>query len=376
LTTLAWGLFLACSWTWCVGMYLPRILLERHGWWGFIAFAIPNIIGCSAFGYLVRNGARSRAMIERHRTAMTWFSIITIAFHIMFLTLLIQWLTPDWSHVWWWRPWLVPIALLIASAMSVLSDRAWLIYAALMYFLSILAFIIIGTRGAEWIDWYGEFGRTPLVYLFPVMIFGFALCPYLDLTFHRAIQLSPSRHSFAIFGITFAAMIVLTCFMWFTPGYASVPLLALGHIVGQSIFTMGAHAREVMQVGAIPLPGSFGSRGRGRRWLLIAAAILAMLAGPIAGQFDNAPAAADDLYLRYLVFYALVFPLYVFLFIGPWRMFDQMRAGRIVYLLLVLLSLPAYELGFIHHEPRLLLIPLSMFAMVLIGTWWIGSRRE
>jgi hypothetical protein len=57
-------------------------------------------------------------------------------------------------------------------------------------------------------------------------------------------------------------------------------------------------------------------------------------------------------------------------------MFDQMRAGRIVYLLLVLLSLPAYELGFIHHEPRLLLIPLSMFAMVLIGTWWIGSRRE
>ena len=53
--------------------------------------------------------------------------------------------------------------------------------------------------------------------------------------------------------------------------------------------------------------------------------------------------------------------------------FDWTRASSLSFALLVLLSLPAYELGFIHHQPQLLLIPLAMFAMVLAGMWWLNE---
>ena len=35
-------------------MYLPVILLRRFGWLGFLAFAVPNVLGCAAFGYVLR----------------------------------------------------------------------------------------------------------------------------------------------------------------------------------------------------------------------------------------------------------------------------------------------------------------------------------
>ena len=54
LKTLVAGLALASSWTWIIGMYLPRIMMERHGWAGFLAFAVPNVIGCTAFGFVLR----------------------------------------------------------------------------------------------------------------------------------------------------------------------------------------------------------------------------------------------------------------------------------------------------------------------------------
>ena len=48
--TLGWGLYCASSWTWCIGMFLPIIMLRRFGWPGFLVFAIPNVIGLIAFG--------------------------------------------------------------------------------------------------------------------------------------------------------------------------------------------------------------------------------------------------------------------------------------------------------------------------------------
>src|SRR6267142_6505142 len=80
-----WGIFCACSWTWCIGMYLPRIMIERFGWPGFIVFAVPNVLGCAAFGYVVRNRARSDAITARHGAAMTAFSAVTIAYHLFFI---------------------------------------------------------------------------------------------------------------------------------------------------------------------------------------------------------------------------------------------------------------------------------------------------
>ena len=64
--TAGWGVYCACSWTWCIGMFLPVILLGRFGWAGFLAFAIPNLIGCVGFGY-VFDADRSRRFATSHR---------------------------------------------------------------------------------------------------------------------------------------------------------------------------------------------------------------------------------------------------------------------------------------------------------------------
>ena len=86
--TFCWGLYLTCSWTWCIGMLLPILLLHRYGWEGFAMFAISNVIGCTLFGYIVRTPERSRALVEKYARAMSWFAIVTIAFHAFFIVMM------------------------------------------------------------------------------------------------------------------------------------------------------------------------------------------------------------------------------------------------------------------------------------------------
>src|SRR5688572_2660873 len=96
-----WGLYCANSWTWCIGMYLPVIMIQRFGWLGFFAFAIPNVIGCAAFGYVMKTRARSEAIVAQHRTAMTWFSVITVAYHMFFVVWLLAELIPAPPDMYW-----------------------------------------------------------------------------------------------------------------------------------------------------------------------------------------------------------------------------------------------------------------------------------
>ena len=40
-----WAIYLGTSWTWCIGMFLPVLVLRELGLTGFLSFAIPNIVG-------------------------------------------------------------------------------------------------------------------------------------------------------------------------------------------------------------------------------------------------------------------------------------------------------------------------------------------
>ena len=98
-----------------------------------------------------------------------------------------------------------------------------------------------------------------LYWLAPVCVFGFALCPYLDRTFHRAYQATgPARGpiAFAIgFGAFFLLMIVFTLTYARELGAAiddpafamlGVVLWALGfHMTFQSAFTVGMPRRTI-----------------------------------------------------------------------------------------------------------------------------------
>ena len=54
-----WAVFLAMSWTWCIGMFLPVLLLRDLGLGGFLVFAIPNILGAAAMGWLLRDVSKA-----------------------------------------------------------------------------------------------------------------------------------------------------------------------------------------------------------------------------------------------------------------------------------------------------------------------------
>jgi hypothetical protein len=345
-SSLLWGLFCACSWTWCIGMYLPVIMIDRFGWPGFIAFALPNVIGCAAFGYVIRTRARSEAMVAAAGGTMTTFSIITITYHMFFVVWLLADLTPlDAQH-----PWIPPVVAAITLGLGIVfsffPDRDWLALGALVYGLSLAAFFGVGLNGIDRVAWSGRMGHTDLLWLTPALIFGFALSPYLDLTFHRAIQRVPSRHAFAVFGLAFAVMLVLTIAIWLppAPGARWLPSIALAHIMAQTVFTVGAHAREIR------LSPAIGGVDR-RVWALTAPALGAAL--PYVGLlFAPESDFGEDLYIRFLVFYGLVFPAYVLL-----RM--ACRAPWPILACLIIASLPCYELGFVGGRPWLLALPLG-----------------
>jgi len=300
-----WGLFCACSWTWCIGMYLPRIMIERWGWWGFLAFAVPNVVGCSAFGYVVNTRDRSQRLMARHAPAMLCFSSITIAYHLFFIV----WLFESLVHV-PERDAMIPlgaagIVFALAGVFSFLPNRDWLGLSVLIYAISLLAFWRLGTYDLQMIKWSGNQDLRLLALAVPAILFGFLLCPYLDLTFHRALQHSPSRHSFAVFGIAFTVMIVLTCALWFHQEYWAsrwLPAIVMAHLLAQSAFTMGAHLREIrvsqqIQTGTLRVIALVGP--------LAAAPIFYVARG-----LSDSPRIGEFTYLAFLALYASVFPLW------------------------------------------------------------------
>ena len=363
---IAWGVFCACSWTWCIGLYLPKLMLDRYGWWGFLVFAVPNVLGCAGFGYIVARRGRSEALTARHGGAMVVFSLVALAFHVFFITLLLTELMPE-------RAGGTGPALLVAAGvfaagfvLSLAVDRTWLMLAGLTYLFSLGAFAVVAFGGE--IEW-GVAGRidvAELAWLAPIIALGFLLCPYLDLTFHRALRRSPSRHAFAVFGATFAVMIVFTCFMWRTPVLAPI---ALGHILAQIIFTVGAHLRELRLTPAI--------RSGGARVLLMLLPLAGAVILPVARALPaGAVGAGDDLYIRFLVFYGLAFPAYVLVFMGPAR--PARRSTRAIGLLIVVILLlaPLYELAFLHERAWVMVIPAAGAVLWLVARLVTGRGER
>lgn len=337
-STIGWGVFCASSWTWCIGMFLPIIMLDRYGWAGFLVFAIPNVLGCAAFGYVLKTRESSERCVERHHVAMRWFSLVTVAYHMFFLAFLALAYIPALQD----RPWLamaIPATVYaLGLALTDLSQRVWPWFAALVYAGSVAAFASFGTGGLATIEWTGPHGGAALMFLAPTIIFGFAFCPYLDRTFHRALQASESPHSFGVFGVTFALMLVFTCAYRPTGAPATLAGVVVAHIVGQSVFTVAAHLREVRY--GLPTPAHAWARE------LI---LLPLVVIPVALWSTRSEMIDTSIYLRFLVFYGLVFPAYVIVFMWPGRRAALTRPAVIAFGIVIAAIMPLYEVGFLHR---------------------------
>jgi hypothetical protein len=217
--------------------------------------------------------------------------------------------------------------------------------------------------------------RLGAAWLAPVCVFGFLLCPYLDLTFHRARQaLAPgeSRASFGLgFGVCFFVMVIFSLL------YAATlwPLLgadwrehvrpALGaiiaaHMIVQAAFTLTVHVR------------SFVTAEVNRRAVLMVVvlaqiALFLGLGANLLPRYHNLD-AGEVIYRLFMAFYGLVFPAYVWLCIVPGR--DGrcgVTEGRIRALVLgVVVAAPMFWMGFIENRlawlaPGLTVILLSRF---------------
>ncbi|MBC8108692.1 MAG: hypothetical protein H7Z14_19065 [Anaerolineae bacterium] len=366
------AIYLATSWSWCIGMFLPVLLIRDYGLWGWIVFAVPNVVGAGAMGWVLRRRTTSRHIVLAHAGACRWFSIVTFAFHIAFVgCILAPFMTPKIGTY---------LLLLVAFGAIYLAGewraRADLVSSILVYALScamLIAYVSMVRSNQNLAPqlYLGDPRKAAL--LAPVCIFGFLLCPYLDITFHAARQALPvaaARRAFSVgFGVLFLLMIVFSA-IYAQPlaqalkhGHTlpAIAVMAIGlHMIGQIAFTMAAHARyhspEKLRFIVLSFLTSF---------------VVIFIAYNVYG-FTKL--AGDEMvYRMFMGFYGLAFPAYVWLCMIPGRgRLKPTRWQLTVFAGAVLIALPMFWMGFILQRLTWLLPGVGM---VLLARVFVRSRR-
>ena len=343
--------------------YLYFLFIDIVGL-GFVIFTVPNVIGCVAFGYVLRTPERSKALVEKYKTAISLFAIVTIAFHAFFIAMISLVYLNDFSYlISLWLPFGI---LAISTCLAFLPTKAWPILAAILWIFSVIA-------GISFLPFndipQGELPWQEALWILPVTTFGFFLSPYLDPTLHRALQCSPSKHSFGVFGITFIVMIAITtAYVGIASLHLNSTLFAFSALLGlhlllQSIFTIGAHMKEGIRI-----------ENRKRKIFFISfLAFACLIAVAIAHRFGGVspsgnwlPGSQDD-YLRFFVFYGLIFPAVVATFMFTGRTFTPIRVS--LFVLAAMFSLPLLEFGYLGEQAWLTVLPVVLFL-----TWAFADR--
>ena len=340
-------------------MFLPIMLVRDFGFWGWFAFAVPNVLGAAAMGFIL-SPQRSQTVVEKHSDACLRFSDVTLAFHGFVL----GWL---YSQMFGWA--VVVLALLLVIGLTpAMRDQAKAVGIAVKITLISLAVFVCGLIfgwPAAWVDVFSHAQplRLPLsdVWVFALAsVTGFALCPYLDLTFHRARQNTApgeGRTAFAIgFGVVFLLMIVFSLayagmLQPLVTQYGSITIptqwvaVLMIHLTLQVVFTMGLHSREVI-----------ARRGEGS-WLRLALIVaVGLLLGVIthrtpsevAGGMIHHITPGEVFYRCFLLAYGIAFPAYVFLCMIPmWFGKPSMLVRSTMWIIATAAALPFGYVGFV-----------------------------
>lgn len=372
LATLGWGFYLAVSWTWVIGMILPALLLRDFGWWGLAVFLLPNAIGAALMGTVLRDAESAKRLRLRHKEAIGLFSIVTIAFHL-FSVGAIALSSAGWPS--FSGQFLILILLLIPLPYIARSRHTRFIAVGIWLVSVLMAALFWSRSGAESLmadpAYATDFSRD-LLMLAPVVVFGFALCPYLDATFLRARMETTRAGGKVAFAFGFLGPFIIM--IGFTVLYSAIIAtgneigwrFVLFHLVIQSTFTIGVHTRE----GLATDTRIFGSYA-----LAIAAGVLVWFlpAGPIPWA-DNM-LAWEVVYRLFMSAYGLFFPAYVLFAVVPdaLKMGPMPKAGRAVTAVTIAAVLPLYTLGFIARQEQWL--PLAL-GLILGGAFITFTMRR
>ena len=335
--------FLAASWTWCIGMFLPVLLIGDFGVWGWVAFAVPNVIGAAAVG-LIHSPESAGRVTRDHAGALRLFSAVTIAFHLFFLGRIVPVMgVPDAG--------LGPIvqsagviALAIVAALGLSRLRgagAWSIAAGVAVALSILAMLLMmrmsDGRALTAPPISGASPAREALWIAPALALGFLCCPHLDATLLRTRRQTPGRDGSAAFIIGFCVFFLglITLSMLYARGFLPDGVLNYWvglHFFAQSVFTMAVHRRE--------LRAQADTADERSRWLTLGLIVIGAALGllwPIA-----------DFRLGYDLFlflYAVPFPAYVWIVMVPRRASRGRETAA--WLTATLVATPIFAVGYL-----------------------------
>ncbi len=358
-SALIYAPFLACSWTWVIGMFLPVVLARDFGLAGWVVFTVPNIVGAAAMGWVLRTPAESDRLVARHGPAVAAFSLVTICFHVYFLGWFLPRLIGQWS--------IAGLGAVIAAALAARlvptrrgdgpPARVWA--SALVFLASLGAFGYLLATGPTMplekaIDW------PDLAGLALVCTFGFALCPYLDVTFHEARRATGRRSGLAFglgFGGFFLVMLLFTlCYSGAIFGASVGGTLAwvlAGHLLLQSGYTVWVHVRGLID----RVPGAGGRESAWLAMLLSAACVAGVAASTAALNVDRLDyryfglTAGEVVYRSFMGFYGLAFPAYVWLCVAGLKGARPSRLRLAATAAAVVLAVPFYAVAFLlRHE--------------------------
>lgn len=374
-STLAWSLFLATSWTWCIGMFLPVLLVRDFGLLGWILFATPNVFGAIAFSFFIKSKAHSLAWTATHSLACHAFSLVTICFQAYF----IGWLLSRFGswHFFFFVILLGLLAGLLRAGLSYLKIAAasWLVS-----FVCLLLFLFWQpTNGL--IEHSLPVAAPSFVSLLALgfaSFLAFLLCPYLDLTFHRARQALTEKQALPTFALAFGVFfLILILFpliygpalrVWFHEGPFAHPdqvflvkakwVLSL-HLMTQCLVTILFHRREIL-----PRFAKKDVLLRGSRFLVLLCFFLPYL---LTDDIWRGLSFKEIPYRCFLLFYSLIVPAYVWKLCR--RSTPNAKSWRFLSLI-CLLSLPFFALaGLFTANAGTLFIP-----GILILTFFTPSK--
>lgn len=334
-------------------MFLPVLLVRDFGLWAFLSFAIPNILGAAAMGLVLPTAEASDKLLTAHRPQAIVFSRVTIAYQAFFagwmLTQLLGWYAAGFYLV-------IPAILLFA----IRKDREFSLITTLIFLLSAAIGVTLWRMGA--LSLPAAKGFQGPAAIAPVCLLGFALCPYLDLTFHYALRRAfteggsaTSRAAFLLgFVLIFGSMILLTL------GYAGVlqsvwpfaRALVGVHILLQLAITIVLHQYE----------SGKAAKAEGHKppglWPIVLAWFAVGLGLRFVPDFHGWQ-MGEYVYRAFLGFYALLVPAYVLLRIiikAPLRLLGGA----------VLTAAPFYTLGFFTSRTNLL-VPGACILLVAVA---------
>jgi hypothetical protein len=346
LSKAGWAVFLGMSWTWCIGMFLPVLLVHDYGVWAWVIFAVPNVVGAAAMGWVLGR-ERSRVMAEAHRSAIAVFSAITVAFQLFFAIWVFS--LPTWREG---QAYLIGVAGV--AALAAMKKSAKLVSLAILL-ASIICVMGMFHRGeANFAVPAAAMSYSPadLPWLAPVCLLGFLLCPYLDTTFFRARQNLDDRQAkwaFSVgFGAIFGSAIVLSLF------YASTvypAIIAAGDGVGLRWIKLYWMLQLGLTIG-LHLAGDDSQDRRAQQRTFEAVLVMGVAFAAVALAIRLGFAVpAEMIYRGFLGFYGLVFPAYVWLCIVPGRGRARPTWRALVVLALAIaIASPMFFLAFIGHR--------------------------